>query len=139
MQELLQEIYSEEEQEESTFLFELDMSNFQNILGQENWLKLQQEFEMQQNPLSQSYLVWTERSGKQWLLADFGKEKIYYIDSRSETGTGITGPGEQSLVDVSELPDFDDKLRDDQTIRKLLGGLKLEGSPKEHCQDLLLS
>ena len=114
MQELLQELYSEEEQEESTFLFELDLSNFQNILGQENWLKLQQEFEMQQNPLSQSYLIWTERSGKQWLLADFGKEKIYYIDLP-------TGTREQPIVYVSELPDFDDKLKDDQTIRKLLG------------------
>ena len=114
MQELLQELYSEEEQEESTFLFELDLSNFQNILGQKNWIKLQQEFEMQQNPLSQSYLIWTERSVKQWLLADFGKEKIYYIDLP-------TGTREQPIVDVSELPDFDDKLKDDQTIRKLLG------------------
>ena len=123
MQELLQELYSEEEQEESTFLFELDMSNFQNILGQENWLKLQQEFEMQQNPLSQSYLIWTERSGKQWLLADFGREKIYYIDSP-------TGTREQPIVDVSELPDFDDKLKDDQTIRKLLGDPQTRTEPR---------
>ena len=71
MQELLQELYSEEEQEESTLLFQLDLSNFQNILGRESWLKLQQEFETQQNPISQSYLIWADRSRKQWLLADF--------------------------------------------------------------------
>ena len=123
MQELLQELYSEEEQEESTFLFELDLSNFQNILGQENWLKLQQEFEMQQNPLSQSLLIWTDISGKQWLLADFGKEKIYYIDSP-------TGTREQSIVDVSELPDFNDKLKDAQTIPKLLREPQTKIEPK---------
>ena len=73
----MQELYSEEEQEESIFLFQLDLSNFQNILGRESWLKLQQEFETQQNPLSQSYLIWTDRSGKQWILADFGNKKTY--------------------------------------------------------------
>ena len=123
MQELLQELYSEEEQEESIFLFDLDLSNFQNILGQENWLKLQQEFEMQQNPLSQSLLIWADISGKQWLLADFGKEKIYYIDSP-------TGTREQSIVDVSELPDFDDKLKDAQTIPKLLREPQTKIEPK---------
>ena len=130
MQELLQEFYSEEKEEESIFLFQLDLSNFQNILERKSWLKLQQEFETQQKPLSQSYLIWTERSGKQWLLADFGNKKTYYIDSLSETGTGITGDGEQPLVDVSELPDLNEKLKDAQTICKLLTSTQTGREPQ---------
>ena len=89
-------------------------------MGRESWIKLQQEFETQRNPISQSYLIWTDRSRKQWLLADFGNKKTYYIDSLSETGAGITGDGEHPLVDVSELPDLNEKLKDAQTICNLL-------------------
>ena len=130
MQELLQELYPEEEQEKSIFLFQLNLSNFQSILGRENWLKLQQEFETQQNPLSQSYLIWTDRSGKQWLLADFGNKKTYYIDSLSETGAGITGAGEHPLVDVSELPDLNQQLKDAQTICELLTSTQTGREPQ---------
>lgn len=116
MPELLQELYSEEELEESIFLFDLDLSNFQNILGRKSWLKLQQEFETRQKPLSQSYLIWSDRSGEQWLLADFGNRKTYYIDLSPETAVEITQP----LVGVLEFPDLNEKLKDAQTICKLL-------------------
>ena len=59
--------------------------------------------------------------GKEWMLADFGNKKTYYIDLLTETGTGITNEeGDPPLVEVSELPDLNEKLKDAQTICKLL-------------------
>lgn len=84
MQEFWQELYPEEDEyldEERDILFSLDLSNFQNILSGEAWFKLQQEFETQHNSLSQSYLIWTDGSGHQWMLSDFGKKKTYAISS----------------------------------------------------------
>ena len=102
MQEFLQELYPEEDElysrEEREILFSLDLSEFQNILTGGNWFKLQQEFEAQHNLLSQSYLIWTDSSGQQWILADFGNRRTYYIDSLSETGTVITNEEKQPLV-----------------------------------------
>ena len=101
-------------------MFRLDLSTFQNILSGETWLKLQQGFETQHNSLSQSYLIWTYGSGQQWMLADFGNKKTYYINSLSETGTEITNEEGHPLADVSEFPDLNEKLKDAQTICKLL-------------------
>ena len=123
MQDFLQELYPAEEEfypEEVEILFSLDLSKFQNILSRKNWFKLQQEFETQHNALSQSYLIWTYGSEPQWILADFGNKKTYYIDSLSETGTTITNEEKQPLANVSELPDLNEKLKDAQTICKLL-------------------
>ena len=124
MQEFLQELYPEEEElysrEEREILFRLDLSTFQNILSGETWFKLQQEFETQHNSLSQSYLIWTDGSEEQWMLADFGNKKTYYIDLLTKTGTGITNEEGTPLVEVSELPDLNEKLKDAQTICKLL-------------------
>lgn len=123
MQEFWQELYPEEDEyldEESDILFSLDMSKFQNILGEEAWFKLQQEFETQHNSLSQSYLIWTEPSAQQWMLSDFGNKKTYYINSPSETGTATTNEEGRTLANVSELPDLNEKLKDAQTICKLL-------------------
>ena len=126
MQEFWQELYPEEDElyseEERDILFSLDLSEFQNILSGETWFKLQQEFEAQQNSLSQSYLIWTKPSAKQWMLSDFGNKKTYYINSlsNSETGTAITNEEGHSLANVSELPDLNEKLKDAQTICKLL-------------------
>ena len=117
MQELLQELYSSEKTETS---FNLDMSRFQDILSRESWFKLQEEFETQQNPLSQSYLIWAEGSGQHWMLADFGREKTYYISSPSEMGTATTDEADSPLAHVSELPDLNNQLKDTQTICKLL-------------------
>ena len=137
MQEFWQEFYPEEEElysrEEREILLSLDLNKFQNILSGGTWFKLQQEFETQHNPLSHSYLIWTDSSGQQWMLADFGNKKTYYIDSLSETRTGITSEEKQSLANVSELPDLNEKLKDAQTICKLLRdpqtGQEPQGTP----------
>ena len=134
MQEFLQELYPEEEEpystEEMEILFSLDLSKFQNILREGTWFKLQQEFETQHNSLSQSHLIWTYGSGQQWILADFGNKKTYYIDSLSETGTTITNEEKQPLANVSELPDLNEKLKDAQTICKLLRDPQTEQAPQ---------
>ena len=87
MQEFWQELYPEEEElystEEREILFSLDLSKFQNILSRKTWFKLQQEFETQHNSLSQSYLIWTEISGQQWMLADFGNKKTLGLTQNS--------------------------------------------------------
>ena len=127
MQEFWQEFYPEEERE---ILLSLDLSKFQRILSRRTWFKLQQEFEAQHNPLSQSYLIWTDPSGQQWMLADFDNKKTYYIDSLSETGTTITNEEKQPLANVSELPDLNEKLKDDQTICKLLKDPQTEQAPQ---------
>lgn len=126
MQEFWQELYPEEDElyseEERDILFSLDLSEFQNILSGETWFKLQQEFETEQNSLSQSYLIWTDPSAQQWMLSDFGNKKTYYINSLSdsETGTGITDEEGNPIANVSELSDLNEKLKDAQTICKLL-------------------
>ena len=123
MQELWQELYPEDDEyseEEREILFSLDMNKFQNILSGETWFELQQEFETQQNSLSQSYLIWTDGSGQQWMLSDFGNKKTYYINSLSEAGTAIKNEEGHPRADVSELPDLNEKLKDAQTICKLL-------------------
>ena len=126
MQEFWQELYPEEDElyseEERNILFSLDLSEFQNILSRETWFKLQQEFETQQNSLSQSYLIWTDGSGQQWMLVDFDNKKTYYINSLSDSakGTAITNEEGHPLANVSELPDLNEKLKDAQTICKLL-------------------
>ncbi len=117
MQELLQELYSSEKTETS---FNLDMGRFQDILSRERWFKLQEEFETRHNSLSQSYLIWTEGSGQHWMLADFGREKTYYISSSSEIGAAKTDEADSPLALVSELPDLNNRLKDTQTICKLL-------------------
>ena len=127
MQELLQEFYPEEERET---LFSLDQSKFQNILSEESWIKLQQEFETQHNALSPSYLIWTERSGQQWMLTDFGKDKTYYIDSLSDVGTEIIDEGDTLLADVSELPGLNKQLSNPQTICKLLRDPQTKQEPQ---------
>lgn len=137
MQEFWQELYPEEDElyseEERDILFSLDLSEFQNILSGETWFKLQQEFETEQNSLSQSYLIWTDPSAQQWMLVDFGNKKTYYIDSPSETGTGITNEERSPRADVSELPDLNEKLKDAQTICRLLRdpqtGQEPQGTP----------
>ena len=132
MQDFWQELYPEEEElnsrEKREILFSLDLSKFQTILSEKTWFKLQQEFETQRNPLSGSFLIWTDGSGQQWMLADFGNKKTYYINSLSdsETGTGITDEEGHPLANVSELPDFHEKLirkllKDPQTERALQG------------------
>ena len=78
MQQFWQELYPEEEElysEEKEILFSLDLRKFQDILSGGTWFKLQQEFETQHTSLSQSYLIWTEGSMQQWMLADFDKKK----------------------------------------------------------------
>ena len=101
-------------------MFSLDLSKFQNILSEKAWFKLQQEFETQHNSLSQSYLIWADGSGQQWMLFDFGNKKTYYIHSFPETRTGTTNEEKPPRANVSELPDLNEKLKDAQTICKLL-------------------
>ena len=124
MQEFWQELYPEEEvldsREESEILLRLNLNKFENILSEKTWFKLQQEFGTQHNSLSQSYLIWTDNSGQQWMLADFDNKKTYYLDLLTKTGTGTTNEEGDPLVDVSELPDLNEKLKDAQTICKLL-------------------
>lgn len=133
MQDFWQELYPEEENysEEKDILFSLDPSNFQTIVDTQNWSKLQQEFESQQNPLSQSFLIWPSGSGPRWMLADFGNQKTYYINSiaDSETGKSITNEEGHPRANVSELPDFNEKLKDAQTICKLLRDPQTERAP----------
>ena len=135
MQEFLQELYPAEveffhpEEEEVEILFSLDLRKFRQILSKGTWFKLQQEFETQHNPLSQSYLIWTYGSDQQWILADFGNKKTYYIDSPSETGT-TTNEEQQPLANVLELPDLNEKLKDAQSICKLLRDPQTEQAPQ---------
>ena len=136
MQEFWQGLYPEEDElysrEEREILFSLDLSKFQNILSEGTWFKLQQEFETQENSLSQSYLIWTDGSGQQWMLADFGNKKTYYIDSLSdsEPQTGLKNAEGISVAYVSELPDLTEKLTDAQIICKLLRDPQTEKAPQ---------
>ena len=137
MQEFWQELYPEEDElyseEEREIYFSLDLRKFQDFLSGGTWFKLQQEFETQHTSLSQSYLIWTEGSGRQWMLADFGKKKTYYINSLSETGTEIKNEEGHPLAHVSEFPDLNEQLKDAQTVCKLLRdpqtGQEPQGTP----------
>ena len=130
MQELWQEIYPEEEllnfREENDFSLRLDMSKFQEILGRETWPQLQKVFERQHYSLSQSFLIWSYGSGQQgqqWILVDFGNEKTYYIETLSETGTGVTNEERPPQVEFTEFEDISVRLKKaPRTICKLLAG-----------------
>ena len=109
MQELLQDFYPDEKGET---LFTLDINSFETFLGSKSWVKLQQVFETQQHSLSQSFLIWTEPSGGQWMLVDFGNKKTYRIKALPHAETPVT--------EISEFPDLNNLLQDSQTICKLL-------------------
>ena len=66
---------------QANLLFTWPIESFNKIAEQSNLLKLHSEFGMRGHSLSRSLLIWkkTGVSGS-WLLADFGKEKIYHID-----------------------------------------------------------
>ena len=132
MQDFWQELYPEEDKYFRENLFNLDLSIFQSILDARAWVKLQQEFETQQTSLSQSYLIWTDGSGQQWMLADFGNKKTYYINSLSdsETRTLITNEEGNPIAKVSELPDLNERLKDAQTIHELLMDPQTEKMPQ---------
>lgn len=101
-------------------LFTLDQQRFRDILSQENWFKLQHEFKVKKNPLSQSLLVWDEESGKTWLLADFGNQKTYHIQNEQDAeGNPVTNAEGNPMLQVSELSDQDEQpvtLKDTETI-----------------------
>ena len=120
MQEFLEEFYPEEVRKVRRTLFTLDISSLQNIISGKNWLKLQQEFETQQNPISKIFLIWPHPSNQEWVLTNFGNQETYYISSISETGETITNEAGVEIAHVSELPHLNNQLQDPQTICKLL-------------------
>ncbi len=64
---------------EGQISFTLDYEQFDEILSQQNWFKLQHEFENNDASLSQSFLICEGNSSYTWLLADFKTEKTYEI------------------------------------------------------------
>ena len=120
MQELLRELYPEEVGKAKEILFTLDMTDFQIIISQKKWFKLQQEFETQQNPLSNSYLIWTDRSDQEYILTNFGNQKTYYIGSAYRMGITETDEVSVPQAYISELPDLNNYLKDTQVVCKLL-------------------
>ena len=113
---IFHEIFDNPE-EESEVLFRLDQDRFQNILRENDWFKLKYDFKAENNPLSQSFLIWQEiRPGdlELWFLIDFENQKSYYINALGEREQPTTD------VKVSEFPYPDEKLKDLKVIRTLL-------------------
>ena len=65
--------------------FTFDYEQFNEILNQQNWSKLQHEFEKRGIVLSKSFLIWQENSSYTWLLADFETKKAYDIKGNIQT------------------------------------------------------
>lgn len=131
MQELLQELYSEELlEEERRTLFYLDIIKFHNIWGHASWQKLRQDFEKQQHSLSQSFLIWNDTSEQMWLLVDFGNKNAYYIDSLSEESIKKSHEVGHKVAEVLKVPHLNQQLKDTQTVCQLLKNPESKRVPK---------
>ena len=65
---------------EGRLSFKMDYDQFIEILDQNNWTKLQDEFKLNNAVLSQTFLIWGSNSDNTWLLADFETKKNYDIE-----------------------------------------------------------
>ena len=109
-------IYQEEE--EYKVLFTLDRDRFHNSLSANNFFELQHHF---RSRLSQSLLVWQERqSDPVWGLIDFGNQKAYSLYEQDKLSEQMTGTEGQPVMQVSEVPYPEEKLKDPQVIHNLL-------------------
>ncbi len=82
---------------EGQVLFSLELDRFREALDSSHWFRLQHEFETKSVTLSKSLLVWSEESGRTWLLTDFENKKTYDIKM-------VDDPAGNHTVDVSEQP-----------------------------------
>lgn len=64
---------------ESKKLFSLELERIREVWDQQNWSDLQHIFRTEGVHLSNSLIAWRERSGTEWLLADFENKKTYDI------------------------------------------------------------
>ncbi len=79
---------------QANLLFTWAIESLNEIAEQPNLLGLHSEFSMRGHSLSRSLLIWKKIgvSGN-WLLADFGDEKIYHIDIASNQETEVSEAG----------------------------------------------
>ena len=82
---------------EGQVLFSLDQEKVVEIWNSSNWFKLQYEFKTEAVSLSQSLLIWLDKSEDMWLLTDFENKKTYDFKIVEDATGNFT-------IDVSEQP-----------------------------------
>ena len=115
---------------ERQLLFTLNYEQFNEILSQQNWFNLQDEFEAVGNSLSQSFLIWREETGNTWLLADFETKKTYDIEREAkpaETATE-TEPAETARVEILGPSSQEEQLIELTDLQLILS--RLQQSPQ---------